>query len=131
MKSWISGIHHIALNCGGIDKFNETISFYQNTLGLTPVRRWGEGLNAAAMLSTGDGILEIFADGEPLPQGTIQHFAFRTSDPDACVSAVRNAGYSITVEPKDVIIASEPPFPVRIAFCKGPIGEVIEFFHEC
>lgn len=130
MKSLISGIHHIALSCGGMDKFNETIFFYQNTLGLTLVRRWGEGLDAAAMLSTGDGILEIFAGGELLPQGTIQHFALRTSDPDACITAVRNAGYAITIEPKDIEIASKPPFPARIAFCKGPIGEVIEFFHE-
>lgn len=70
------------------------------------------------------------AGGDLLPQGTIHHFALRTSNTDACVSAVRQAGYPITVEPKDIVIASEPPFPARIAFCQGPLCEVIEFFQE-
>ena len=82
------------------------------------------------MLSTGDGLLEIFASGEPLPQGTIRHFALRTEQVDDCVAAVRNAGYTITIEPKDIVIASNPPFPARIAFCIGPVGEEIEFFQE-
>ena len=29
-----------------------------------------------------------------------------------------------------VAFASEIPFPARIAFCCGPVGEEIEFFHE-
>lgn len=31
---------------------------------------------------------------------------------------------------KDVLMLSEPPFPIRGAFCKGPLGEEIEFFQE-
>lgn len=31
---------------------------------------------------------------------------------------------------KDVLMLSEPPFPIRVAFCKGPLGEEIEFFQE-
>ena len=130
MGALISGIHHVALKCSGIAEFEKTLDFYQNTLGLVPVRRWGEGEIAAAMLSTGDGLLEIFASGEPLPQGTIRHFALRTEQVDDCVAAVRNAGYTITIEPKDIVIASNPPFPARIAFCIGPVGEEIEFFQE-
>ena len=82
------------------------------------------------MLSTGYGLLEVFASGEPLPQGTIRHFALRTERVDDCVAAVRSAGYPITVEPKNVVIAADPPFPARIAFCVGPVGEEIEFFQE-
>ncbi|MEI3049677.1 MAG: hypothetical protein ACLTEU_10860 [Roseburia inulinivorans] len=26
--------------------------------------------------------------------------------------------------------ASNPPFPIRVAFCIGPVGEEIEFFQE-
>lgn len=130
MDSLICGIHHAALKCGSIEKFEETLSFYQNVLGLKLVRSWGEGLNAGAMLSTGDSLLEIFAGGDLLPQGTIHHFALRTTNTDACVTAVRQAGYPITVEPKEIVIASEPPFPARIAFSQGPLGEVIEFFQE-
>ena len=130
MSSLISGIHHVALKCNGTAEFEKTLHFYQNVLGLEPVRSWGEGENAGAMLSTGDGLLEIFASGKKLPQGAIRHFALRTERVDDCVAAVRAAGYPITVEPKDIVIASNPPFPARIAFCTGPVREEIEFFQE-
>lgn len=130
MESLICGIHHVALKCDGTAEFEKTLHFYQNVLGLEPVRSWGEGENAGAMLSTGDGLLEIFASGRKLPQGAIRHFALRTERVDDCVAAVRAAGYPITVEPKDIVIASNPPFPARIAFCTGPVGEEIEFFQE-
>ena len=130
MGSLIRGIHHVALKCGGTEAFEKTISFYQNVLGLEVLRRWGQGMDAGAMLSTGNGLLEIFASGEPLPQGVIRHFALATDRVDDCVAAVRAAGYPITVAPKDVVIQSQPPFPIRIAFCTGPMGEEIEFFPE-
>ena len=130
MGSLICGIHHVALKCDGTAEFEKTLHFYQNVLGLEPVRSWGEGENAGAMLSTGDGLLEIFASGKKLPQGAIRHFALRTERVDDCIAAVRKAGYPITVEPKDIVIASNPPFPARIAFCTGPVGEQIEFFQE-
>ena len=130
MGSLICGIHHVALKCDGTAEFEKTLHFYQDDLGLEPVRSWGEGENAGAMLSTGDGLLEIFASGRKLPQGAIRHFALRPERVDDCVAAVRAAGYPITVEPKDIVIASNPPFPARIAFCTGPVGEEIEFFQE-
>ena len=130
MGSLICGIHHVALKCDGTAEFEKTLHFYQDILGLEPVRSWGEGENAGAMLSTGNGLLEIFASGRKLPQGAIRHFALRTERVDDCVAAVRAAGYPITVEPKDIVIASNPPFPARIAFCTGPVGEEIEFFQE-
>ena len=130
MGSLICGIHHVALKCDGTAEFEKTLHFYQDVLGLEPVRSWGEGENAGAMLSTGDGLLEIFASGKKLPQGAIRHFALCTERVDDCVAAVRAAGYPITVEPKDIVIASNPPFPARIAFCTGPVGEEIEFFQE-
>lgn len=130
MGSLICGIHHVALKCDGTAEFEKTLHFYQDVLGLEPVRSWGEGENAGAMLSTGDGLLEIFASGRKLPQGAILHFALRTERVDDCVAAVRAAGYPITVERKDIVIASNPPFPARIAFCTGPVGEEIEFFQE-
>ena len=130
MGSLICGIHHVALKCDGTAEFEKTLHFYQDVLGLEPVRSWGEGENAGAMLSTGDGLLEIFASGRKLPQGAIRHFALRTERVDDCVAAVRAAGYPIPVEPKDIVIASNPPLPARIAFCTGPVGEEIEFFQE-
>jgi glyoxylase I family protein len=65
---------------------------------------------------TSAGVIEIFNDGDgALPQGTIRHFALATDDVDACVKAVSEAGYEVFVDPKNVVIASVPEFPVRVA----------------
>lgn len=83
------------------------------------------------MLWTGNSIIEIVCKGnEKKPSGSVDHFALTTDDVQACVDAVRAAGYTITVESGDVTIPSEPAFPLRRAFCVGPVGEEIEFFHE-
>lgn len=34
------------------------------------------------------------------------------------------------VEPKDIVIPSEPEYKARIAFGRGPLGEEIEFFRS-
>ena len=83
------------------------------------------------MFETGSGLIEVFNAEAPLPQGTIRHFALATDDVEACVKAVSDAGYEIFIEPKDIEIPSNPVFPARIAFCKGPLGEEIEFFQDC
>ena len=57
------------------------------------------------------------------------NMALAVEDTDACVDAVRSAGYTITMEPTDICIESDPPYPARIAFCIGPVGEELEFFH--
>ncbi len=129
MKNIIKGIHHIALKCPGIESYNKTVGFYCDILGLPIKRSWGDGLLSGIMLDTGAGMLEIFANGEGLPEESlVRHFAFDVEDPDACIEAVRTAGYEVTMEPDDIIIESNPPYPARIAFCKGPLGEEIEFF---
>lgn len=127
----ITGIHHAALKCCGVEEFERTVGFYRDVLGLTVKRTWGEGTSAGAMLETGSGLMEIFANGERrLPQGAIRHLAFATDCVDDCIAAVKAAGYEVIVEPKDIVIASEPPYPARIAFCIGPVGEQIELFQE-
>lgn len=131
----IKGIHHVALKCAGPDQFREVMIFYTEVIGLTVTRTWGSGENAAAMLGAGNCIVEVFASGQVSGStGSINHFAFLTDDPDECVRRVREAGYQITAEPKDVEIHQEHPegevYPLRVAFCIGPIGEEIEFFCE-
>ena len=127
----IKGVHHIALKCMGVEAFEKTVQFYRDVLGLRVVRAWGEGEGSGVMLTTGDAMLEIFARGTDLPgQGAIRHFALATDDVDACVRAVEAAGYEVFIQPKDIVIASTPEFPARIAFCHGPVGEEIEFFQE-
>ena len=124
------GFHHIAMR---VHNFDASIKFYTEGLGFEPRVTWGEDDKRAAMLDTGDGnYLEIFAGGsdEPRSEGTVLHFALRTTDCDKAIEAARAAGAEVTVEPKDVDIRSSPVLPARIAFCKGPDGEVIEFFQN-
>ena len=131
METLIMGVHHVSLRCKDEAQFEETKHFYHNILGLPFKRTWGTGAAAGAMLDAGNCLIEIFAAG--LVQGStgsLNHLAFATNDPDACIETVRAAGYKITREPTDVVIASEPALPARVAFCVGPVGEEIEFFWE-
>jgi len=128
-KPQINGIHHVAIKCNGIEEFEKTVHFYKDILGLAVVRTWGQGKDSAIMIDTGAGLFEIFANGDLCPtQGAYRHLALSVENTDDCIEAVRNAGYKITIEPKDICIPSEPPYHARIAFCIGPVGEEIEFF---
>ena len=124
------GVHHIALKAEGYDAFQKMMTFYRDLLGMMVVRTWGSGNDSAAMLDTGDGsMLELFANApDVLGMGALRHLAFATDDPDAMIERVREAGYRVTMEPKDIVIPSNPPYPARIAFCIGPVGEEVEFF---
>lgn len=130
MSKLVNGIHHVALKCRGTEEFEKTVHFYRDVLKMEVARTWGEGNDAGIMLDTGSGLIEIFADArEDKDEGAIRHFALAANDVDVCVKAVREAGYEVFVEPKDIVIASRPEYPARIAFCYGPVGEIIEFFH--
>ena len=106
----VQGIHHVCIRCekSEIEKVKE---FYQGVLGMPVIRSWGEPELEGFMFDTGAGLVEVFTDAEgQLPQGSIRHFALKTDDVDGCVKAVREAGYPITVEPKDIVIPSQPDF---------------------
>ena len=110
-------------------RFNEqkVKDFYISVLGLKIVREWPDGF----MIDTGNGYIEIFtnADGEHR-LGSIRHFALLTDDVDSLAEKVKDAGYELIVEPNDKVIKSVPEYPIRMAFCFGPLGEQIEFFSE-
>ena len=55
-------------------------------------------------------------------------FAFAVDDVAACARLVEQAGYEVFVQPKSVNIGGDENFPAEVAFCKGPLGEEIEFF---
>ena len=125
----VRGFHHVALKCNGLEAFEKTIAFYHDILKLPIARTWGEGNESAAMLDTGAGLFEIFANApDCLGVGALRHLALDVENVDDCVAAVREAGYQITMEPRDICIPSDPPYPARIAFCIGPVGEELEFF---
>ncbi|MFW6031774.1 MAG: VOC family protein, partial [Phycisphaeraceae bacterium] len=109
------------------------VAFFTQALGFTEKIRWGEGDGRAIMLDTGDGnYLELFAGGSGAEGETepITHLALRTDDCDAAARRAREGGAEITMEPKSLDIPSDPPTPVRIAFCKAPGGVVVEFFQN-
>jgi glyoxylase I family protein len=124
------GFHHIAIRA---KDFDASVRFYTQALGFKPTISWGEGNGRAVMLDTGDGsCLELFAGGSgPKPEGAVLHFALNTTGCDAALEKARAAGAKVTMEPKSLVIQSQPsPTPVRIAFCTGPDGEIIEFFQK-
>jgi glyoxylase I family protein len=124
------GFHHVAIRASN---FEASIQFYTEGLGFTERLSWGEGDSRGILLDTGDGnYLEVFAGGraESKSEGAILHMAFRTNDLTAAIEAARAAGAEITKEPTDIDISKNPLTPVRIAFCKGPDGEILEFFQS-
>jgi len=125
------GIHHIAVLSSDFDR---SMEFYTEGLGFTQTAAWGEGDGRAAMLDIGNGVcVELFANGtkEAPANEKIVHLAFSTTDPDSAYKNALAAGAVSHMEPFDVTIPSEQPIPVRIAFVRGPDGELLEFFKEC
>jgi len=127
----ITGFHHTAIRSA---RFDASVRFYTNVLGLKTKITWGAGSERAVMLDAGYGnYLEIFERAEAASpvEATILHFALRTDDCVAMLEKVRAAGAEVTMETKDLTIdSSAGPIPARIAFFKGPDGEVIEFFEN-
>lgn len=129
MKRLTKGIHHIALKAVGVENFKKTVDFYHGLYGMEIVREWGTPDAPGIMLDTGAGILEITAMASDRPgQGALRHIALEVDSVDECIEIARAAGYEITIEPKDICFNSVPPFPARIGFCIGPVGEEVEFF---
>jgi len=123
----IKGIHHISLKCGTKEEAEKVRKFYTEVLGLKICREWGGGL----MIDTGNGLIEVFTDGEGEKRlGAVRHVALLTDNVDETAARVKAAGYEVFKEPADKVIPSDPPYPIRMAFCRGPLNEEIEFFFE-
>ncbi len=124
------GFHHLSMRVANLDA---SIAFYTEGLGCVQKASWGQGDRRTVLLDTGDGnYLEISGGGTTPPQAgtTIMHLALRTVDCDQAIEAARAAGAEVTIEAKDITLPADPPIPARIAFCKGPDGELIEFFQN-
>jgi len=123
----IKGIHHISMKCGTAEELAKVKEFYIEILGLKIIRTWPEGL----MINTGNGLIEIFTNAEGEHRlGAIRHIALLTDNVDDTAAKVKDAGYEVFLEPNDKVIASDPEYKIRMAFCFGPLGEQVEFFSE-
>jgi glyoxylase I family protein len=126
------GFHHVAIRTADWER---SLRFWQEAMGFHTAVQWGEAPRRAVMLDTGDGnYLEIFERDptpEPVPsEAAILHFCFRTDDCDAALERARAAGAQVTMEPKSLTPFGNPPIPIRIAFFKGPDGEICELFQN-
>jgi glyoxylase I family protein len=123
------GSHHIAVQARD---WEASLRLYRDVLGMPIVAQFGTQ-RPTALLDMGDGShIEIFG---PMPAvnyeqattpPTLPHFALATTDARASTELVRQAGYEVTVEPKEVQLT--PSLRVTISFFKGPGGELVEFF---
>lgn len=123
----IKGIHHISMKCVAAEELARVRAFYVDALGMAVCRVWSEGI----MIDTGSGLIEVFTNGPGTRvKGAIRHVALLVEDVDETAGRVKAAGYEVFVEPNDKTLDSVPPYPFRMAFCRGPLGEEIEFFQE-
>ena len=123
----VKGLHHVSMRTENAEDYQKAKDFYCNVLGLSVWREWAAGV----LIDTGNGYIEIFnnAGGDP-GYGAIRHFALADTDVDSTIEKVRQAGYNIRIEPKDVMLGPEPGYPIRVAFFTGPLGEDVELFQE-
>jgi glyoxylase I family protein len=122
------GIHHVALR---VKDFEKSIAFYSTVLGCVEKVRWNDAPKRIALLDTGNGsYVELFESGTKIPatEDAFWHIAFRVKDADGALERCRAAGCEVYVEPKTLSNLGGKGFEVRLSFCKGPDGELIEFF---
>ena len=121
----IKGIHHVSMKTRNDAEYERVKKFYSEILGLKIIKE----CESCLLLDTGNGIVEIFRNGtEEAVRGVIRHFAFAVDDVKKCVDAVSGAGYEVFVPMKEVDVGGDINLHATIAFCKGPLGEEIEFF---
>ena len=123
------GTHHIAVQTRDWD---ESLKFYRDLLGMTPVVEFGTPERRILLLDVGDGShIEIFqpkADtptpGSAAANDPVIHFALTTTDLRGVLERVRAAGCTVTAEPRDITLPNG--WDITVAFFLGPSGESIE-----
>jgi len=124
------GTHHIAVQTRNWD---ESVKFYTDVMGMTKVAQFGSAERRIALFDIGDGShMELFeptADspkvGDEAVNDPVTHIAFTTTDIEAAVKRVRDAGMEIT---REIVTLDVAHLNITIAFFKGPSGEIVEFF---
>ncbi len=124
------GFHHLSMSVRALEK---SIEFYTEALGFVEKVSWGKAPKRTVLLDTGDGnYFEISQADSPqdFEEGVFKHIALRVDDCKAAIELARKAGAEVTMETRDIDLSSEPSIPIRIAFFKGPDGEIVELFQN-
>lgn len=125
----INGVHHIAVKPTA-EKYRETVDFYTKLLEMEIKQSWGDPERPCLMVSCGDNTcMEILGSDSEIPAGgPLAHIAFATDKVDEIIGRVKEAGYEVTMEPKDASLGEG--HDIRAAFFYGPTNEHIELFWE-
>jgi len=124
------GFHHLSMSVRDLEK---SIEFYTEALGFVEKVSWGKAPKRTVLLDTGDGnYFEISQADSPqdFEEGVFKHIALRVDDCKSAIELARKAGAEVTMETRDIDLSSEPSIPIRIAFFKGPDGEIVELFQN-
>jgi len=123
------GLHHVSIK---VRDFDATVTLYIEGFGFTKNLAWTmDNGERAILLDMGNGaFLEVFSGGPaaPQPTGLFAHIALASDNCEADFQRALAAGAVVESEPTDVTLPTDPPTPIRIAFCKGFDGELVEFF---
>jgi len=123
------GLHHVSIK---VKDFDATVTLYTEGFGFKKATSWTmKNGDRAILLEMGNGVfLEVVSGGstEPQPTGIFGHIAIASENCEADFQRALAAGAEVDVKPMDVTLSSDPPTPIRIAFCKGFDGEQVEFF---
>ncbi|MGW4983682.1 VOC family protein [Streptomyces mirabilis] len=137
---------HVAIVCKDID---ESLRFYRDGLGFTRTYEWSKSSHAGHACRHiyegralyielgGNTYLELFPGGrddtDSLP-GPLQHIALIVPSVDeAYTNCLAAGGQAFPFDewpgdPTSVVLNGEPEAKARVAFVKGPSGELIELF---
>ncbi len=131
----INGMHHVSLRVSDMDR---SLAFYRDVMSLSLKTSFVlDGLRFA-MLETGNDVyIELVEMKQPVQSvgehEVFWHLALRTDDLEKSLEAAVNAGCEITIpiRPLDLLNnATEKPWPIRVAFFRGPDGELIELLED-
>jgi len=124
------GFHHLSMSVRDLKK---SIEFYVDGLGFVEKVSWGKAPKRTVLLDTGDGNYFEISQGDSaqdFEEGVFKHIALRVDDCKSAIELARKAGAEVTMETRDIDLSSEPSIPIRIAFFKGPDGEIVELFQN-
>jgi catechol 2,3-dioxygenase-like lactoylglutathione lyase family enzyme len=133
--SAVYGLHHVSLRVRDMDR---SLALYRDVLGLDVRAAFDLHGNRFVMLEAGSGryIELVETGGDPRPAGgndVLWHLALRSRHLETSLEAVRAFGCEITrpITPLDLVNRiGDRPFPVRVAFFRGPDGEDVELIED-
>jgi glyoxylase I family protein len=131
----LTGLHHVALRVADLDR---SLVLYRDTLGLPVKFAFTLDNRRFALLDVGNaGYVELIEMKQAVRSTTehdvLWHLALRTDNLDRTLEAVVKGGYTVIRDPADFVVentVSNQPFPVRVAFFRGPDGEEVELLQE-